>query len=441
MLLCHGYRPQHAHTRSRPVTALSPTAARRVYWLLTATRWLPVGLTIALFSLWPLGHGLTVTQVLTLGSVMGVVILLLELPTSGFADAFGRRPVVLAAAVAGVVSMAIYLLAASFWAFALAMVVQGVFRALDSGPLEAWYVDTVHAYRPGADVDQELSRAGGVLGASIALGALVSGGLILWDPLPGSALRLPFLVCLVLTVVHLVAVVVLLREPPRAHRGSVLDSVREAPRVVRSGLRLASANVVLRALLGAEAAIALAMIGFESLVPLRLADLLGSEEQAGALMSPFAAAGWAVYAGGAAVGGWLSARIGVGRAVMVTHVAMAVGVVAIGVATGPVGVIVGYLAAYGIFGGSGPLHATLVHREAEAANRTSVLSLGSMVSFAVFAATAPLAGLLAETTSLSLSVVVLGAAAGVGVLLYLPALRAERERAALTRSDEPMAST
>lgn len=420
------------------MSALTPAAARRVFWLLTATRWLPVGLTIALFSLWPLEHGLSITQVLTLGSVQGVVILLLELPTSGFADAFGRRPVLVAAAVAGVVSMAVYLFAESFWAFALAMAVQGVFRALDSGPLEAWYVDTVHAHRPGADVDQELSRGGTVLGASIALGALTSGGLVLWDPLPGSALRLPFIICLALTIVHLVAVVVLLREPPRAHRVSALDSVREAPGVVRSGVRLAATNVVLLALLGAEAAISLAMIGFESLVPLRLADLLGSEEQAGALMSPFAAGGWAVYAAGAAIGGWLAVRIGVGRAVMATHVAMAVGVVAIGLATGPAGVVLGYLASYGLFGGSGPLHASLVHREAEAANRTTVLSLGSMVSFAVFAATAPLAGLLADATSLSVSVVVLGAIAGVGVLLYLPALRAERERATV---GDPVATT
>ncbi len=33
------------------MSELTPSAARRVYWLLTATRWLPVGLTIALFSL------------------------------------------------------------------------------------------------------------------------------------------------------------------------------------------------------------------------------------------------------------------------------------------------------------------------------------------------------------------------------------------------------
>ena len=40
-----------------------------------------------------------VTQVLTLGALGGVVTLVLELPTSGFADAFGRRAVLVTAAV------------------------------------------------------------------------------------------------------------------------------------------------------------------------------------------------------------------------------------------------------------------------------------------------------------------------------------------------------
>ena len=34
-----------------------------------------------------------------------------------------------------------FLVAHSFWQFALAAGLMGVYRALDSGPLEAWYVD------------------------------------------------------------------------------------------------------------------------------------------------------------------------------------------------------------------------------------------------------------------------------------------------------------
>ena len=56
----------------------------------------------------------------------------------------GRRPVYLAAAVINVVAMTAYAVAQSFWAFVVAGALMGAFRALDSGPLEAWFVDTVH---------------------------------------------------------------------------------------------------------------------------------------------------------------------------------------------------------------------------------------------------------------------------------------------------------
>ena len=102
-------------------------------------------------------------------------------------------------------------LAQTFWAFVAAAVVMGAFRALDSGPLEAWFVDTVHLTEPGADVDQQLSRAGTVLGGAIAVGAILSGGLIWWDPVRTvfgvsgvSALDAAAWVSAALAVVHLV---------------------------------------------------------------------------------------------------------------------------------------------------------------------------------------------------------------------------------------------
>lgn len=120
------------------MTALELAAARRVLLLLTATRWLPVGLTVAIVLLRPLEQGLTVTQVLTMSAVGGVVTVVLELPTSGFADAFGRRAVLVAAATANVLAAVLFVLADSWVDFVSAAVLVGIFRALDSGPLEAW---------------------------------------------------------------------------------------------------------------------------------------------------------------------------------------------------------------------------------------------------------------------------------------------------------------
>ena len=144
----------------------------------------------------------------------------------------------------------VLLLAHSFWAFLAAAVLTGVFRALDSGPLEAWFVDTVHASEPGADVDRALAAQGTVLGGGIAAGALVSGGLVWWHPFAGaSALVLPVAVFVGLNVVHLVAVLV---AAARAAVGRARRRVRGAPgrrlgarrrpRVVREGLGLLRSN-------------------------------------------------------------------------------------------------------------------------------------------------------------------------------------------------------
>ena len=79
---------------------LSPLAARRVFLTLTTTRWLPIGFVVGLLVLWQLERGLTLPQALTASAVMGIAVVVLELPTSGFADALGRRPVLIAAALA-----------------------------------------------------------------------------------------------------------------------------------------------------------------------------------------------------------------------------------------------------------------------------------------------------------------------------------------------------
>lgn len=108
---------------------LSPLAARRVFLTLTTTRWLPIGFVVGLLVLWQLERGLTLPQALTASAVMGIEVVALELPTSGFADDLGRRPVLIAAALANVAAMVALLVAHSFTAFAIASVLTGVFRA------------------------------------------------------------------------------------------------------------------------------------------------------------------------------------------------------------------------------------------------------------------------------------------------------------------------
>jgi MFS family permease len=424
-------------TRGRP-TNLSPAAARRVFLTLTFTRWFPVGLVVGISTLWQLERGLSVAEAMTTSSVAGLTVFLLELPTSGFADALGRRPVFVVAAVVNVAASLLVLTAHSFWAFAAAALLTGVFRALDSGPLEAWYVDTVHATRPGADVGGALSAQAAVFGGAVAAGALGSGALVWWHPVAGqSALWLPVAIWLALNVVHLAVVLVLLREP-RTHVDATglqraAASAREAPVIVRGGLGLLRRNRALRGIVAVELFWSVAMVVFETFQPIRLAELVGSEERAGALMGPVAAGGWAVFALGSALAGWSSRRVGVARTAILARVLNGLGAVAMGLVAGPAALVAAYAVTYLLHGSAGPMHAALLHREAEARNRATVLSMNSMMASAAFAICAPLLGLLAEAASTQVAMVLAGALSILGAWFYRAGARAERDLATANR--------
>ena len=427
--------PRQRSPQSQQV--LSPSAARRVFLTLTFTRWFPVGLIVGVLTLWMLERGLTVAEALTVSSGAGLTTFLLELPTSSFADVLGRRPVFIASAVVSVGASAILLFASSFWAFLFSGILSGIFRALDSGPLEAWFVDTVHASEPDADVDQSLAAQGTVLGASIALGALLSGALIWWHPFgSSSALALAVAAFLALTVVHLIAVVFLLHEPRSAEHldrtgaRRAIESAKESPQVVREGLAMVKTNPVLRGLIVVELFWSIGMIVFENFQPIRLAELVGSEERAGAIMGPVAAGGWAVFALGAALAGWCSGRIGVTRTAILARICNGLGAVIMGLVAGPAALIAAYGVTYLLHGMGGPMHSTLLHRQAQARNRATVLSVNSMIASLSFGVAAPVLGLLAQHTSVQTAMVCAGAVSIIGAWFYLPALRAERATAA-----------
>ncbi len=97
-----------------------------------------------------------------------------------------------------------------------------------------------------------------------------------------------------------------------------------------------------------------------------------------------------------------------------------------GLVAGPVALVAAYLVTYGLHGTAGPMHATLLHREARARNRATVLSMNSMVAFAAYSVAAPTLGVLADAVSTQAAMVLAGAVSIVGAVFYLPARRHER---------------
>jgi MFS family permease len=422
------------------VTDLDRRTARRRYLILIALRWLPTGLLIPVTVLLALSRGLSLTEIGLIFSIQGLVVLALELPTGGLSDALGRRPILILAGVIGLLSLALLYVADSVALFAASMALQGVFRALDSGPLEAWYVDATLSADPTAEIEHGLSAGSTVLSLAIAVGALLSGGLVALDPFDAiPTLALPLLVALALGIVNVIAIVLLMRETPRARDAhAVAASVRQVPRVVVDGLGLLRASRVLMALVAVELFWGFSMVTFESLFPVRLSEVVGDADQAAALMGPVTSIAWFASAAGAGLIVAVSRRIGVARSAGLLRIVQGATIVGMGLLAGPLGVVVAYLACYVAHGASNPMHMTLLHRQVDGPHRATVLSMNSMISQPAGALGAILLSALADGTSISTAMIVGGIICALAAPLYLPAWRAERARAA-GRTLEPAA--
>lgn len=394
-------------------------------------RWLPSGLLIPIIVLLFTSRGYSLAEYGLLATMIGVTTFVLELPTGGLADALGRRRVLLVSVAFSFVSTALLVVVAwspsrpSFPLVLVAMIAFGVYRALESGPLDAWYVDAAHAIDPGADVEAGLGRAGTVTGASIAVGSLAAGGLLAWDPFPSiDPMAVVLLVSLALVVAQAISLVAVMHDPrPPLGLGAVRTAVRDVPHVVRSTLSLATTNRVLGWLLGTEATWAVGMVAFENLFPVRLEALAGSPDAAAAMLGPASAAAWAASGAGAGVVVHLSRALGPYRTAALLRLLQGGTILAMGMLAGVPGAIGGLIATYLVHGASAPVHHALLHRQVDASRRATVLSLNSMVFFASISVAAVVLGALADAWTVPAAIAVCAAVTGAGFVLPLLARR------------------
>ncbi|HUG83584.1 MAG TPA: MFS transporter [Euzebya sp.] len=401
-------------------------AVRRRYLILTATRWLPTGLLIPLIAVVPLERGLSLVDVGIVSAVGGTVVLLLELPTGGLADVLGRRPVLLVASACNLAGIALMVVAETFTAFLIIWCIEGIYRALESGPLDAWYVDSAQAADPAADIEQGLATRGLVLSVAIGVGALASGGIALLpqpDALP--ALALPIVVSLILRLVDGAALLVLLGEdaPPRSagrRVTRVVATVRDTGRVVGESSLLLRGSTALLALAAAELVWGAGMAGVEIFAAPRMVDLLGDPGRGVFVFALAATVAWSISGVGSSAAPWLARRTGSWvNAAIITRVAQGAGVLAAGVIAGPAGLLTGYTSFYLFHGAANVAHYGLVNRNVAAAHRTTVLSINSLTSRLGGVVAAPLLGMAAAGAGLPLVFVICAALLASGGPLYL----------------------
>lgn len=403
----------------------SEQQVRRRFLFLRALRWFPTGLLIPVLVLILLDRGFTLTQLGLIASVQGLVVLLLELPTGALADAVGRRPVLLLANAFLLASVALLVVADSLVLLGISFALQGAYRALESGPLGAWYVDAAQAVDGDADIGRGFSQGGVVLGVAIAAGSLLSSGLVLLGPMgPFDALVLPVLAALVLQFVSIAAIYHLMLEDRRPAAAGWTSSARQAPAVVRDAARLIRGSHVLLALLAVELLWGFGMTAFETFTPVKLAAVTGSTERAAALLGPTTSAAWLVSAAGAALVPLLTRRLGTVHTAAALRVAQGLAVAVLAVVTGPLAVIAAFLVTMSIHGASNPAHLELLHRAVDGpAQRVTVASANGMVAQSGGAIGGISLGVLADSASLTTAILVGAVVLAAAAPLYLIAGR------------------
>lgn len=395
------------------------SSAGRRYALLSFLLWLPAGLYLVPIVLLSLERGLSVATIAALVVAYGITIAVLELPTGGLADVLGRKPVLIASAVAGAAGLLLLGLATTVAVFVASAVLRGVARALSTGPLEAWYVDTVHAEH-GRDADLTTGLARGEVAGSLALaaGTLVGGllPLVSGDVGPLPALAVPVLLAAGVEVLRAV-LTASLPEPPHP-RTTVAAVLRGVPATIVAGLRVAGRDRVLTRLLLAAAGAGIALGTIELLTPAWLAGL-SAGPRAAATYAVVAAAGFGADALGGMVAGRAVRLCGShARAAaagwIVSAVALA-GLAGCALLSGtPATVLAGaaYCLLFAGLGAAFPAQAHLLHERVEPGERATVLSVESLLMQAVGAVAIPVIGWQATSNGIGA-----GYAISAGVLL------------------------
>lgn len=399
-----------------------PFVVRRRFLVLRGLRWLPTGLLVPVLVLLLLDRGLSLGELGIVVGAQGLMVLILELPTGGLADAIGRRRVLLMATVFETAAIGLLIVAESLPLLAVVFALEGVYRALESGPLDAWYVDTAQNLDRNADIERGLSLGGVVLGIAIGAGSLASSGLVALEPFAGvSPLVTPLIVALALRAVEVVAIATLMTDPkPPSGDARLRDAVSQVRPIVVAAIGTVRSSGILRALVAVEFLWGFGMTAFETLTPAKLGVVTGSSSEAATLMGPSTSAAWALAAGGAALVPLLTRGRTPAYAGAALRIAQGATVLGIAMAVGPVGVIIAYVLTMGIHGAANPVHQGLLHRAVmDPRNRTTVVSANNLSSQIGGMLGAIGLGMLADATTLTIAIMVGAAFLAAAAPLYL----------------------
>jgi len=383
--------------------------------------WLPLPVLVLHMT----DRGLDLAAIGLAFAIRAVLVVLLEIPTGGLADAIGRKPIALASQTATLLSFAFLLVVTGPITLLAYALFQGVGAALHSGALEAWYVDRLKATGPAVDLQKNLAAISVAQTAAMLVGAAVGGSLPsltsgLGLPWPLSGFGVALLAGLVLRIVVWGLTVALVEEPEFDGKSSLAGALT-TPGIVRDGLRLAVRIPVMPYLLFAGASMGVAMIAIETFWQPIASLTFGADPEASAV---YGALGFTLGAAGL-LGSLVVMRHGDrfpggpaalgGVSVLLKGGAMLL----LALHAGGLGVAVGLALAYFAVATQNVPHDTLLNDAIPNERRSILLSINSLVFFLGIALGSGVLGPLASVTDPRLALAVAGGFTLLAAIAYV----------------------
>ncbi len=380
------------------------------YLTTTALFTLAASLIWGINTLFLMGAGLDIFQVMLVNTAFTVGQIIFEVPTGVVADTIGRKASLLLGCFTLFISTLIYVAAARFgwgiWAFAGASVVLGLGFTFQTGAVDAWLVDALAFTGYEGARERVFAWGGMTFGASMLAGTLGGGFLGQLN------LELPYVVRAVLLLVTLAAAAVMMQDLGFTKRPLALRSFGTETRAIfDAGVTYGWDNPVVRPLLFVSAASgAFFLFGFYSWQRFAL-DLLGRELiwVAGVLTAISSLAG---IAGNALVRRVIrdgELRRSPARVLawsMAIIAALTAAIAAVGLLVGTPGVAPLFVAAAlwsawnVVYGVVGPVRQAYLNEQIPSAQRATVLSLDAFFSDVGGAGGQPALGWLSKATSI-----------------------------------------
>lgn len=365
-----------------------------------------MGLTVAVVALALSDRGMDLLQISLLFGVYSVTTMAMELPFGGLADSIGRKPVFLVAVVASLVSLVLFLSTRDFYVLAASFACIGFGRALRSGTLDAWFVERFRAVAPDVDVQPALAKAQWANAVGLAVGAVLGG--LLPDILGGAATALGFSIYdvsyaasfAVMLGVFVFTMLVIVEAPRPLHLSAIGAGFARVPEVVRDAGLLALRHPTLSILLAALAFFLMASNPVEVIWPTHAKPMLDAAF-ANTVIGVVTATYFFAIALGASLSPFVSRMFRRRHAVTlaVSFAALAVAQVALAIQGGIAGFVAVFVVYSVILGISETPASSILHRCVEDRQRSTMLSLRSLIQQLGGALGLVLAGSLAELYS------------------------------------------